>query len=116
MRTQFVQTNSRACAKSNCAWAAKVVKVDGGYMCFECVDDYNTWRGQKKSNHHAPPASAAQQPDRPKYTIYVYDQDTNALINSFSGNTMAEVAADAAELCSTDDAYAGTHTKLDSWA
>ena len=47
MRTQFVQTNSRACAKSNCAWAAKVVKVDGGYMCFEGVDDYNTWRRQK---------------------------------------------------------------------
>jgi hypothetical protein len=47
MRTQFVQTASRAAAKSACPWASKIVKVDGGYMCFESVADYATWRKQQ---------------------------------------------------------------------
>jgi hypothetical protein len=47
MRTQFVETNSRKAAAAECPWAAKIVKVDGGYMCFESVADYNTWHGQK---------------------------------------------------------------------
>lgn len=47
MRTQFVQVDTRKQATSECPWAAKIVKVDGGYMCFESVTDYETWRAQK---------------------------------------------------------------------
>jgi hypothetical protein len=34
-------------AKKQCPWASKIVKVDGGYMCFESLQDYETWRNQK---------------------------------------------------------------------
>ena len=47
MRTQFVQVATRKAALDACPWAAKVVKVEGGYMCFESVTDYETWRRQK---------------------------------------------------------------------
>lgn len=47
MRTTFVETDSREVAKKECPWAAKIVKVEGGYMCFESITDYNTWKNQK---------------------------------------------------------------------
>ena len=28
-------------------WAAKIVKVGGGYMAFESVPDYDLWRKQR---------------------------------------------------------------------
>ncbi len=33
-------------ARDTAPWAAKIVKVDGGYMAFESIDDYNTWKRQ----------------------------------------------------------------------
>jgi hypothetical protein len=30
-----------------CPWASKVIKVDGGFMAFENVEDYKTWKNQK---------------------------------------------------------------------
>lgn len=47
MRTQFVQVDTRKQAVDECPWAAKIVKVDCGYMCFESFADYETWRNQK---------------------------------------------------------------------
>ena len=47
MRTQFVQTDSRRRAAAECPWAAKIVKVEGGYMCFASIADYATWRKQR---------------------------------------------------------------------
>lgn len=47
MRTQFVETTYRAKAVKECPWAGKIVKVCGGYMCFESIDDYKTWTNQK---------------------------------------------------------------------
>ena len=47
MRTQFVMTTSRATAARECPWAAKIVKVCGGYRCFESVTDYLIWRNQR---------------------------------------------------------------------
>ena len=47
MRKKMVETTSRKTAEKACPWAAKIVKVDGGYMCFESMDDYATWAGQK---------------------------------------------------------------------
>ena len=34
-------------AKEKATWAAKVVKVEGGYMAFEFMDDYFLWKNQK---------------------------------------------------------------------
>ena len=33
-------------AKEKATWAAKVVKVEGGYMAFEFMTDYTTWINQ----------------------------------------------------------------------
>lgn len=47
MRTQFLQAGSRNAAKSAAPWAAKIAKVDGGYMAFESVADHAMWRSQR---------------------------------------------------------------------
>ena len=47
MRTQFVEEESRYQAKKQCPWASRTAKVCGGFMCFESVDDYKTWKNQK---------------------------------------------------------------------
>lgn len=30
-----------------CPWASEVVAVEGGYLCFEDMKDYSTWKAQK---------------------------------------------------------------------
>jgi len=47
MRKEMVETKSRKESEKSCLWAAKIVKVDGGYMCFESLADYETWKNQK---------------------------------------------------------------------
>ena len=47
MQTQFIPATTAAQARKLAPWAAKVVKVDGGYMAFESVADYMTWKAQK---------------------------------------------------------------------
>lgn len=47
MRTESHYDVTRAQAKRLMPWASKIVKVDGGYMGFESIDDYETWRNQK---------------------------------------------------------------------
>ena len=47
MKTQFIETESRYQAKKQCPWASRTAKVFGGFMCFESVDDYKTWKNQK---------------------------------------------------------------------
>lgn len=43
----MIQAATAAQAHKLAPWAAKVVKVDGGYMAFESVADYETWKRQK---------------------------------------------------------------------
>lgn len=43
---KFVEVKSAAAARKACPWAAKVVKVEGGYMCFEFLADYEVWAKQ----------------------------------------------------------------------
>lgn len=43
----FIQCATRKEASANCPWAEKIVKVDGGYLCFKFIEDYEIWRGQK---------------------------------------------------------------------
>lgn len=47
MKTQTIETTSRAAAVKSMPWAAKVVKVCGGYKGFESAADYETWKRQK---------------------------------------------------------------------
>ena len=47
MKTTFIETESRYKAKKACPWASRIAKVCGGFMCFESVDDYKTWKNQK---------------------------------------------------------------------
>lgn len=47
MQTQFIVAKTAAEARKLAPWAAKAVKVDGGYMAFESLDDYATWKAQK---------------------------------------------------------------------
>jgi len=46
MRKEYVRVATRSQAKKACPWASVIVKVDGGYLCFESVDDYRTWKNQ----------------------------------------------------------------------
>ena len=47
MRSQFVEVKTRKEAVAACPWAEKIVKVYGGYYCFESVQDWVTWSKQK---------------------------------------------------------------------
>ena len=47
MASYFIETNSRKEAEEQAEGAAVIVKVEGGYMAFEYVSDYQTWKNQK---------------------------------------------------------------------
>ena len=47
MRRELIECKSRATAKKQAPWAAVIAKVDGGYMAWESVADYQTWCAQK---------------------------------------------------------------------
>lgn len=47
MRTQFIQVETIAEAREAAPWAAEIVEVEGGYMAFESIADYNTWQAQQ---------------------------------------------------------------------
>ncbi len=47
MKTQFIENVSRKTAVGCMPWAAKVVKVCGGYKGFASISDYETWVKQK---------------------------------------------------------------------
>ena len=47
MKTKFIETESRYQAKNACPWASRIAKVNGGYMCFESITDYEIWKNQK---------------------------------------------------------------------
>ena len=47
MRQEFVATTSRLVAERKCPWACAVVKVEGGYLCFESSAAAETWQAQK---------------------------------------------------------------------
>lgn len=47
MKTETITAKSAAEARKIAPWAAKIVKVEGGYMAFESVAAYRTWKGQK---------------------------------------------------------------------
>jgi hypothetical protein len=40
MRIEFVDTKNRRQAVRTCPWAAVIVRVEGGYTCYESIVDY----------------------------------------------------------------------------
>lgn len=47
MRVQFVGVETREEAEAECPWAAEIIEVEGGWRCFESVDDAEIWQAQK---------------------------------------------------------------------
>jgi len=47
MKTEIVYTSSISEARKEMPWAAKIVKIEGGYKGFESLYDYKVWAGQE---------------------------------------------------------------------
>jgi hypothetical protein len=47
MRKQFIECKTRRTAVLRAPWACIVAKVDGGFMAFESITDYEIWKNQK---------------------------------------------------------------------
>ena len=47
MRSKFVECKSKTIAVNECPWASVVIRVTGGWLCFESYSDYMVWKNQK---------------------------------------------------------------------
>jgi hypothetical protein len=47
MRIEHIDADSHYQAKKLAPWAAKIAKVEGGFLAFESVRDYDDWRRAK---------------------------------------------------------------------
>ena len=47
MKIESINAATSKQARLLAPWAAKVAKINGGYLAFESVADYQTWRKQK---------------------------------------------------------------------
>lgn len=46
MRQQYCEVLNEDQARTLCQWACKIVKTEGGYLCFESIIDYEIWKDQ----------------------------------------------------------------------
>lgn len=47
MRKELIKADSRYAAKKLAPWAAVIAKVEGGFLAFESVTDYDVWKRQR---------------------------------------------------------------------
>jgi len=47
MRREHIECKTAKQARSKAPWAAKVVKVEGGYLAFESIADWRAWANQR---------------------------------------------------------------------
>ena len=47
METRFIPVATRSTAVRRAPEAAKIVKVEGGYLAFRTITAYETWRQQR---------------------------------------------------------------------
>lgn len=47
MKTQIVEVRSYHTAAKRMPWACKIAKVSNGFIGFESIADYRTWKKQK---------------------------------------------------------------------
>lgn len=43
MRREFCEVVTMSEAQAKCPWAAEIAEVEGGFLAFESMDDYNSW-------------------------------------------------------------------------
>lgn len=43
MKIVFLHAESPKAALAKCPWAVALVELNDGYICFECLDDYETY-------------------------------------------------------------------------
>lgn len=43
MRTQLIEVDTLEEARDVAPWASKIIEVEGGYLAFESLADYETW-------------------------------------------------------------------------
>jgi len=43
----FIDARSYRAARRAAPWAAIIARVEGGYIAFRTITDYQTWRGQR---------------------------------------------------------------------
>ena len=46
MKKYFVELETYLEAENAMPWACKIIEVEGGYMGFESIDDYEIWLAQ----------------------------------------------------------------------
>lgn len=46
MRRELVVGGTKEEAEEKCSWASVIIEVEGGWMCFESVDDARTREAQ----------------------------------------------------------------------
>lgn len=46
MRKEIVEVATREEAEKACPWAAVIIQVEGGWICFESVTDAEVWQAQ----------------------------------------------------------------------
>lgn len=44
---QSIEATTATQARKIAPWADKIVKVEGGYLAFETINEYKTWKNQK---------------------------------------------------------------------
>lgn len=47
-RREFIRVKSYNTAKNRVQWARRIATVDGGFLAFESVEDYLSWKGKDR--------------------------------------------------------------------
>ena len=47
MRKELIVVKKRTPVNRLAPWACMIVKVEGGWLAFESMEDYRTWKNQK---------------------------------------------------------------------
>jgi hypothetical protein len=50
MRREFIECKSGSTASRRAPWAAIICRVEGGFIAFESMQDYRTWREAKMTD------------------------------------------------------------------
>jgi hypothetical protein len=48
MRKVFVEVETVGEAAEECPWAAEIVEAEGGFWCFESVEDAEIWKEEQE--------------------------------------------------------------------
>jgi len=87
MRTEFLEVGTIEAAQAAAPWAAEIVEVDGGFMAFESMADYNQFSKSEKS-----------MPTKTKDGLTIYDIDPSSselwVVAGPAGYKVSQIDAD----------------------